>query len=122
MSFKRIQIKARMTGKPMPDFVIVKDYGKAAGPVLFFPLDDANPGQIQCYSAMSTPNPKTQWAVDDMMMFDEVSLGYFYKGRAPKKYDIRVQLFLDHYERSVGLTPVHVYKDRAEYRAYRYKL
>ena len=122
MSFKRILVRARMTGKPVPDFVIVKDYGKAAGLVLFFPLDIVSPGRIQCYSALRSPDPKIIWNQDDVMTFDDVDLSYFYKGRAPKKDDARIALFLHRYEYDIGIAPVRVYKDRAEYREYRHKI
>lgn len=118
MSFKRLLVKTRLTGKPMPDYVIVKDYGVKQGLVLFFPLDSVNPGNIESYSGTGLDSP---WTVNDPMSFEEAPLEWFYKGRAPKKTDIRVDDLLKRYQRDFkfGLTLVRIYKDRAEYRAYR---
>ena len=53
------------------------------------------------------------------MVFGEAPLSYFYEGKLPKKDDARVALFLHRYEYDIGLTPVRIYRDRAEYRTYR---
>lgn len=119
MSFKRILVRARMTGKPVPDFVIVKDYGVARGLALFFPLDASSPGCIACYDTVEPRTDSNPWAVGDPMTFSEVSLDYFYKGRAPKKGDARPDELFHRYERAMRTNAVRVYKDRAEYRAYR---
>lgn len=117
MSFKRLLVKTRLTGKPMPDYVIVKDYGVKQGLVLFFPLDSALPGEIACWVA--TAVSKKPWGGTDPMIFADVPLEWFYKGRAPKKDDTRPDELFHRYERALRTNAIRVYKDRAEYRAYR---
>ena len=117
MSFKRLLVKTRLTGKPMPDYVIVKDYGVKQGLVLFFPLDSALPGEIACWVA--TAVSKKPWGGTDSMIFADVPLEWFYKGRAPKKTETRIFDLLQRYGNTVAPDFIRVYKDRAEYRAYR---
>lgn len=118
MSFKRLLVKTRLTGKPMPDYAIVKDYGVARGLALFFPLDAVPPGEIACWSGTKKAS-ESPWSVNDSMEWMNVDLAWFYKGRAPKKTDTRIFDLLQRYDRVFHIPPIRVYKDRAEYRTYR---